>query len=489
MVQHVLSNIPEFVLEIERETPTIYLNTDISGQVSEVFLTPTVRRWSEDLLLQRQLREVIDMDDVLGNRYFDEFLEGKSNELVGWGVLTSQTMRERAHFSMKRIEERMVVKAIPAQFLGDTTAPEGDIEFMGSLMDSLPLQIAILDEQRRFIYLNKTGIITEEERLRALGKTNTEFFAGHPLEHLAENREKQITQVISTKQPVEFIERYTLEAGKMVHYLRMVFPLFVESTGRWFIITYGVDISHLTAAEEKLERALQEEKRLGKIRNDMLELISHQLRTPLTMISSAEQLLSLVLDSNHLNSKTMKTVTGGINEGIIRLQEITEQLESLGADSVIDQDVTPLKKINPKTVIEEILEKFASRVTFDLKVDGPDCIYLLEEDTWKKSIISILKNAMMYRSGNTKVKVHLLCENTGVKVTIENKGLGIPSAETESVFNPFFRGSNVRFEFGVGLSLHKVKMYTERSGGSIEFSSIQNGKTSFSLYLPAKCLR
>ena len=103
---------------------------------------------------------------------------------------------------------------------------------------------------------------------------------------------------------------------------------------------------------------------------------------------------------------------------------------------------------------------------------------------------NLIHNAIKYRDDSKKdpyIHITVAGEGTGVKITIEDNGIGISESAQKDVFKIFFRGTNVAS--GSGLGLYTVKHGVKKLGGRIELESEIHKGTKFTIYLPNERIR
>ena len=106
----------------------------------------------------------------------------------------------------------------------------------------------------------------------------------------------------------------------------------------------------------------------------------------------------------------------------------------------------------------------------------PDLLYQIFEN--------LLSNAVKYSKDGKEVEFKLFMENSRLKATVIDKGIGIPKAEQGKLFDRFFRGGNVGIVEGTGLGLSIVKKCIEMLKGEISFESEAGKGTTFHVSVP-----
>lgn len=215
--------------------------------------------------------------------------------------------------------------------------------------------------------------------------------------------------------------------------------------------------------------------------------VTHELRTPLAVICSAGQnLADGIVDSPVKVAQYGEVV---YREGR-RLTNLVEQvLEFAGAQSgqqhyefrstdvsrfiasAIDACQPQIEETNFK--IEAVIEPNLPQVRGD-------------ETALKRAMENLISNAIKYDGENHWARIHAELASDEVRITVEDRGLGIPSADVGHVFEPFFRGHEaVAAQIkgsGVGLSL--VKQIVEAHGGRVSVKSTPGTGSVFTLQLP-----
>lgn len=228
--------------------------------------------------------------------------------------------------------------------------------------------------------------------------------------------------------------------------------------------------------DEEIQSLIQKaELNSGK---QIISLISHEMRTPLSIISSNVQLLksfSFNLDDKMVNDTFMLC-----EEAISSLTKFIENIYFLNAAFKGEVRVS-YSPVNLDSLIDELVKQVPNgefncsriRVVKEIKKDP----FFTDKILLKRCLSSLLINALNFSSEDVYLKV-LSGENELV-ITLADQGIGIPSEEEELIFEPFKRCSNVKMISGCGIGLPIVKMCVELLKGSIDFTSKLNQGTKF----------
>jgi signal transduction histidine kinase len=234
-------------------------------------------------------------------------------------------------------------------------------------------------------------------------------------------------------------------------------------------------------------RATDREARLAQAKSNFVANVSHELKTPLSLLS----LFSEILELGRVNSEEKKTEYYRIMRH-----------ESLRLNKVID-NILDFSKIEAgrKTynftngdmaeVIDNVLASYRYQIVnsgFDVQTNiQPDLPpVLIDRDAMAQAISNLVDNAIKY-SGDVK-KLSIKTETLGSNLSIEiaDRGIGIPRAEQAKVFEKFYRVGNglVHDVKGSGLGLSLVKHIIESHKGTISVESDDGKGSRFTILLP-----
>jgi signal transduction histidine kinase len=105
-------------------------------------------------------------------------------------------------------------------------------------------------------------------------------------------------------------------------------------------------------------------------------------------------------------------------------------------------------------------------------------------DRLEQALINLLGNASKYSAADQPIRIRLERQGDELTLSIEDQGIGIPLEEQNSIYEPFFRGSNSGPQEGSGLGLPIVKALVESMGGRLQLWSRPNQGSRFTILLP-----
>ncbi|MHB8651640.1 MAG: sensor histidine kinase [Minisyncoccota bacterium] len=237
----------------------------------------------------------------------------------------------------------------------------------------------------------------------------------------------------------------------------------------------------------KLLRDITREKLVDKSKSNFITVAAHQLRTPLSAIRWA---LNLVLgDRGNLSPDQINILESGAkatNQVITLINDLLDvsQIE----DGRMGYKLTPGDLAETIRATIALLGLKAQEKGVTLSVVIPPDVHTLPFDKKKISIViqNLISNAINYTPGGGKVNVALEYGPRYATLTVADTGVGIPSEELSRVFTKFFRSKQaLQMETsGSGLGLFIVKNIIERHGGTITLDSKEGEGTIVSFTLP-----
>ena len=227
--------------------------------------------------------------------------------------------------------------------------------------------------------------------------------------------------------------------------------------------------------------------RADRAKSDFVSLSSHQLRTPLTNLKWAFEVLA--------KGKVGK-LSGKQSEIVVSAQEFITQMNEI-VSTLLNLSRIEAGKIevrNTKVNVQEFFRWIEKELKISsenkkqvLTLDCPENMTLETDESLLNEIgINLLSNAVRYTP--EKGTISLKCEKEGnsIIIRIQDSGYGIPNNQQDKVFTKFFRGRNVitKETEGTGLGLYLVYNLVRILSGEISFISEENTGTTFTLRLP-----
>jgi two-component system phosphate regulon sensor histidine kinase PhoR len=232
------------------------------------------------------------------------------------------------------------------------------------------------------------------------------------------------------------------------------------------------------------------QKRISEIKNDFINNMTHELKTPIASISLAAQMLN---DNSVNKSPMMMNHLGGIiNDESKRLRFLVERVLQM---SMFDREKTTFKKkmLDLNELVETIAHSFTLRVEHTggkiyTEIGAVDSTIYVDEVHFQNVINNLLDNAVKYRKPDTPLNVHIRTWNEKDRLccSIKDNGIGLKKDDQKKIFDKFYRvhTGNVHDVKGFGLGLAYVKQIVELHKGEIKVDSDKDKGTTFTISLP-----
>ncbi len=229
------------------------------------------------------------------------------------------------------------------------------------------------------------------------------------------------------------------------------------------------EIIAVTQAFNHMSRGI---KQLEEDRNLLMAGISHDLRTPLTRIRLASEMMN----------EQDAFLKEGIELDIDDMNNIIDQfIDYIRHDS---KDKAELGDVN--VLVSEVLhvETPSDRV---ITFHDSDCPKIpLRHVAVKRALANLVQNALRYTSGDIDVYTGLDKDKDFAYIIVSDNGVGIPNADIERLFQPFTQGDTARGTEGSGLGLAIIKRIIDTHGGKILLSNKETGGLQAKILLPLK---
>ena len=232
------------------------------------------------------------------------------------------------------------------------------------------------------------------------------------------------------------------------------------------------------------------QKRISEIKNDFINNMTHELKTPIASISLAAQMMNddSVTKSEHM-TKNLGTV---INDESKRLRFLVEKVHQM---SMFDRQNTSFKKkeLDLNEMVEGIANNFSLRVEHTggkiyTQIEAVDSSVYVDEVHFQNVINNLLDNAVKYRKPDSPIDIYIKTWNSekSLYLSIRDTGIGIKKEDQKKVFDKFFRvhKGNVHDVKGFGLGLAYVKNVVALHQGEIRVDSEFGKGTTFTIKMP-----
>ena len=268
--------------------------------------------------------------------------------------------------------------------------------------------------------------------------------------------------------------------SKILHYASKLEKLVEERTN-----SLQKSVIELQEAKETVSKSLEKEIELNQLKSRFVSMASHEFRTPLSSIQlSASLIEKYKLQSDDTNvSKHVSKIKNSVGNLTTILDDFLS-LERLEAGKI----ETNFTKFDIVKLAEEITEEMQLMAKKDQNIiyqhTGLHSMVLLDQNLLRNCIVNLVSNAIKYSGENTFIEFNTELTDTECSVTVRDNGIGIPEIDHKHLFEPFFRANNTGNIPGTGLGLNIILRYVNLMGGKVDFKSLINQKTVFTLNFP-----
>ena len=227
-------------------------------------------------------------------------------------------------------------------------------------------------------------------------------------------------------------------------------------------------LKELSAANEKLQADIEQERRLEKLRVDFFQAVSHELKTPITVLKGELEGMIYQVGEYKDRDTHLRHSLRTVNDMELLVREILSASRMAGNDFSLT-----LSEVDLSQLVRECCRKWQGAAedreqNFQAEIEA-GCTCRGDMALLQKAVSNIISNAVTHSPAQTEISVKLT-ENT---LQVRNSGISIDSASLEKIFEPFYRvdHSHSRDTGGSGLGLYIVKTILERHGFSFRMDS------------------
>ncbi|MCP3137278.1 GAF domain-containing sensor histidine kinase [Pyxidicoccus xibeiensis] len=295
-----------------------------------------------------------------------------------------------------------------------------------------------------------------------LGAPHIRFYAGHPVR--APDGSRVGTLCLLDRVPRDFTDADRAALADLAAWVELEFD----------------------AVTVRLARAALAEQE--QLKNEFVSTVSHELRTPLTSIRGSLGLLAGGV-AGPLTPPVAEMI--GIahknSERLIRLINDILDLDKMESGK-LDLELAPAELTPLLAQAAEAHHGYADGygVRVETVLDAPGALARVDADRLAQVLANLLSNAIKFSPRGERVTVRLARHRGGLRVSVEDRGPGIPEAFRARLFQKFAQadGSDTRKRSGTGLGLNITRALVERLGGTLDFVTTRGAGTTFWFDLP-----
>ena len=239
-------------------------------------------------------------------------------------------------------------------------------------------------------------------------------------------------------------------------------------------------------------RTMLRQKKLGEIKNDFINNMTHEFKTPIATISLAVD--ALKNEKVLQDREKMSYFSAIIKE---ENQRMNRQVETILKASQLEKQEIELniQPLHVHEVIKDVVDNFALQLQekggrAELTLNATNDLVMADEVHFSNMINNLIDNAVKYSKDNVALLVKVTTQSNGKNLTVrvEDNGIGMTKETVKRVFERFYRAhtGNLHNVKGFGLGLSYVKTIVQAHGGEIKVDSVLGRGSIFILDLPLK---
>ncbi len=247
----------------------------------------------------------------------------------------------------------------------------------------------------------------------------------------------------------------------------------------------GVVFITLSAGLLLLVRDVTREARTNELRAGFVSGVTHELKTPITLIRLYGETL---LRHRDLPENERRDSLRVITRESARLGRLVDQV--LAFSRVESGDDTYEWQVgDPAPVVAGVIEDYSGwleRGGFELRRELADTLPPVRFDAGalSQAVVNLVDNAVKYSGTSRAIDVRLRADDESVIFEVEDRGIGVPPAERELIFDRFYRSAKATGKGGYGLGLYMVAHIMRAHGGRVEVTGEPGAGSTFRLILP-----
>lgn len=248
--------------------------------------------------------------------------------------------------------------------------------------------------------------------------------------------------------------------------------------------TKSQNAEELLKHQKVIEESNNELRSLNEEKNNLIQVLAHDLRSPLTKVMGGAEML----DAKEQFSTEGKELLGFIHQASKKMNRLI--------DKILDVDAIETGRHNLKLEHFDILDVIRQSVkdytekaadkSITLEMDKAQSVHVYADRIYTLQVVdNLISNAIKYSEENNRVVISTEPEKEMVKVSVKDHGPGLSEDDKKKIFKKYQRLSArpTKGELSIGLGLSIVKLFTERMGGKVSYDTELGNGTTFHIQL------
>ncbi|MCF1743048.1 sensor histidine kinase [Paradevosia shaoguanensis] len=233
-----------------------------------------------------------------------------------------------------------------------------------------------------------------------------------------------------------------------------------------------------------LEESLERETRLRELYKGFVSMVSHQFRTPLSIVDSSAQ--RMIRRGKDMSEEEIRERAGKIRMAILRLTRLVSSTLNATKLDAGEIDFAARRCDLGKLIVEacdrqkETTPNRQFRIELDQLSDWVSCDPLLIEQV----VANLISNAVKYSSPPEPIDIRADVDERWIEIKVSDRGVGFPEDERDNLFDRFFRAKTAVGVEGTGIGLHVARTIARMHGGDVAAFQREGGGSTFVLRIP-----
>jgi signal transduction histidine kinase len=246
-------------------------------------------------------------------------------------------------------------------------------------------------------------------------------------------------------------------------------------------LSVGVLASFYRRERLLAERAAEQERHAAEYQRRMVGILAHDLKAPITAVRGYMELAR-----RHDRLGHRERADDALATALAQVDRLTGMITNLVEASRIEQEALSLQTVALTPALERLATTFNSDPLHPLVVEAvPAGADQVRSDpvALDRILDNLLSNAVKYSPEGGAVRISVQVHDGSVQIQVADPGIGVPVAEREKIFAPYYRGSNQHFATGTGVGLYICRELARKMGGSLSYAPNPAGGSLFRLDL------
>lgn len=419
--------------------------------------------------------------EVLQNK---ETVTGDKLELVNGVILRRDFIpiwSDKQYFGHMWVYEDITEEETREQALTEQKA------FYEEILNKIPADIAVFDNEHRYLFLNPVAVKDDELRKWLIGKTDEDYAAyKNKPQKLVDERRAIFNAVKESKKLLSFEERLLQADGTETYQLRNFNPVLNENGEVDLMIGYGLNITERKRMEQALEKARLHAEQSSVMKDRFFATMSHEIRTPLNGIMGITELLAKTTLTD--KQKEFISIIKMSEAHLLRIVNEVLDFEKITRNEIVlEETVFDIVKLMTDICSVYQVNAGERNLSFEIKTNVESLFVKADSYRISQIIHNLLGNAVKFtQQGGIAVSIEVEKVNNmkaDVKIEIGDTGIGISAEMMKNIFEPYSRGkSSIAKQFGgTGLGLAICKRLIDLQGGSIDVASKEKAGSVFTV--------